>query len=93
MEPEIKAGVVETTEDKLKKVAEERKALREQLAKEKLAKKAARTDAKSKRDGEIERIGGVVDAVQKEIFNYNRLGKAKKMEANILSKIAEIVKQ
>lgn len=81
----------ETTEEKLKKLAEEKKALKEQILREKQEKKDARAGAKNERDGAIERTQVVLDAVQSEIFAYNRLGKARKMEANILRKIAGII--
>lgn len=82
-----------TPEQRLKAIEEEKKKLKDQLAKQREAKKTARQDFKAGRDGELERMDTVLEGIQKEIYIYNKLGKEAKAKANILGVVVRLAQE
>ena len=80
----------QTTEEKLKEAEENYKALKAQAAEEKKFRKDNRVKLNAEKDEKLEAINHKLQAIQKAIYTYNRLGKRAKMVCNILDEIAEM---
>lgn len=82
-----------TAAEELKALEEKRAKLKKKVAQERADRKKNGAELRKTRDLEIDRIRGILNTVQAEIFAYNKLGKAAKAEIPILEKIKDLAFQ
>lgn len=92
MENEIEAKQI-SAEERLKQIDAERKELKDKVVTEKKAKKEQSVKDRIARDEEIKETDVVLKKIQKEIFAYHKLGKTKKIKANVLDNIYIIINE
>ena len=77
--------------EELKEIELKRAELKQKLVEEKAYRKANKDKIKAERDAKVEEIDERLKAVLKVIFQYNKLGKVKKSETDILDTILQLV--
>jgi hypothetical protein len=77
-------------QEELEAIELKRKELKLKLREEKDYRKANKERIRALRDERLENVDGILKAVLKEIFTYNKLGKVKKAEYPILDTICQL---
>jgi hypothetical protein len=90
-EPSVGSPSDKSTAEQLAAIEEQRKALLEQVKREKAEAIQSRKSAKLHRNDELLKEKATVERVQEAIYTYNRLGKQAKSEHKILDRIADII--
>lgn len=83
---------IQTAEERLKQINEERKELRVMVKDERELKLEKAAKMRVERDEEIENIQEVLKRIQSTIYLYNKLGKVAKIEYNIFGMIEKTIK-